>query len=208
MTKEHQHTRPTREQIALWVKDFTDKVSCFLLPNEYEGTALYKFLIQMARSYHIPVHEVDAILGEGVKRGVEYIQRKQQPILKPAAWLRLTCLNIMKSRVDGNIKRETKAQKATEIAPIPANPLETSELLEQLEFLEVALAELPLADQQLLRMKFWENKTYKQIQYHHKLMSENDAVPSIPALRKRESRALKKLREIFFKIYEGVQEIS
>lgn len=205
-TSQHNNSSPN-EGIGQWVNGFTDEVRRLLLPNEYQGTALYKFLIQMARSYHLPPQEVDAILNEGVKRGVEYIQLKQEPIHQPAAWLRQTCLNIMRSRVDANIKHEKKTQKVTECNPTPPNPLEESELIEQLEFLEKALLELSIADQQLLRMKFWEDLTYKQIQYRYKL-SDADTVPSIQALRKRESRALAKLRDSFFKIYEGVQETS
>jgi len=189
---------PSRDLIY----EFIVAVSYLLAAHEFKGTALYKFLIKFARQWHVPEDEVNDILTEGVKRGVEYIRNHGKPINKPEAWLRPVCLNIMKDRVDAIIKDERKSEEITTLTQPSKGPLFESELIEQLEYLEKALKILSNEDQALIRMKFWEGKTYKQIQYHYKLTSDDGPVPSVPALRKRESRALKRLRDSFLKLYE------
>lgn len=208
-TPKHSHDENFSQDL---INVFIQAVSYLLLPNEYKGTALYKYLVQIAKAYHLPINEIDAILNEGIKRGIDYIRKNREPIRNPEAWLRPVCLNIMRDRVNANVRHEQKAQRVSEIILPLKNPLAETELLEQLEYLDQALTELSESDQLLIRMKFWQGKTYEQIQYHYKLMSEGstekEPVPSIPALRKRESRALEKLRKIFFSIYEEAPKKS
>jgi RNA polymerase sigma factor (sigma-70 family) len=185
------------------VYEFIAAVSYLLMPDEFKGTALYKFLIRFARQWQIAHIDLDDVVIEGVKRGIEYIRRHCQPIKKPEAWLRQVCLNILKGSVDRAIKEERKAAMVTTLAQHPKSPLIASELIEQLEYLEAALNQISNDDQTLIRMKFLHRKTYEQIRHHYKLMAEGVSVPSIQALRKRESRALKRLRVHFLKLYEG-----
>ncbi|MBW4483447.1 MAG: sigma-70 family RNA polymerase sigma factor [Tildeniella torsiva UHER 1998/13D] len=190
------------------VHEFVTEVSYLLMPDEFKGTALYKFLLRFARQWHIANIDLDDVVIEGVKRGVEYILRHDKPIKKPEVWLRQVCLNILRSRVDAAVKDERKAAMATQLAQHSKNPLVESELIEQLECLEIALNRLSKADQALIRMKFLHRKTYEQIRHHYKLMAEVDgetlSVPSVQLLRKRESRALQRLKACFFELYEGI----
>lgn len=187
------------------VQEFVTAVSYLLMPDEFKGTALYKFLFRFARQWHIANIDLDDVVIEGVKRGVEYILRHDQPIKKPEVWLRQVCLNILRGKVDATIKDERKAAMATQLAQHPKSPLVESELIEQLEWLEIALNQLSKADQALIRMKFLHRKTYEQIRQHYKYIaaSEEVVVPSVQTLRKRESRALERLRKIFLELYEG-----
>lgn len=187
------------------VHEFVTAVSYLLMPDEFKGTALYKFLFRFARQWHIANVDLDDVVIEGVKRGVEYILRHDKPIKKPEVWLRQVCLNILRSRVDTTVKDERKVAMATQLAQHPKSPLVESELIEQLECLEVALNRLSKADQALIRMKFLHRKTYEQIRQHYKYIaaSEEVVVPSVQTLRKRESRALERLRKIFLELYEG-----
>ncbi|PZU98144.1 MAG: hypothetical protein DCF32_19990 [Leptolyngbya sp.] len=187
------------------VYEFVTAVSYLLMPDEFKGTALYKFLIRFARQWHIANIDLDDVVIEGIKRGVEYILRHDQPIKKPEVWLRQVCLNILRGKVDTTIKDERKAAMATQLAQHAKSPLMESELIEQLECLEVALNRLSKDDQALIRMKFLHRKTYEQIRQHYKYIAESEevVVPSVQTLRKRESRALARLRKIFLELYEG-----
>jgi DNA-directed RNA polymerase specialized sigma24 family protein len=189
------------------VNEFISAVSNLLVPDEFKGTALYKFLIRFARQWHIAYVDLDEVIVESVKRGVEHIQQHGEPIRKPEAWLRRVGLNILRDKVDLIIKDERRSEHLKTLTQHARSPLVQSELLEQLEFLEEALGQLSPADQDLIRMKFLHRKSYEQIRRHYKLMAEGSSVPSpvpsVQTLRKRESRALQRLRESFFKLYEG-----
>lgn len=187
------------------VYEFVAAVSYLLMPDEFKGTSLYRFLIRFAKQWHIANVDLDEVVVEGVKRGIEYIQRHGTPIKKPEAWLRQVCLNILRNKVDAAVKEERKTQQLTMLAHHSKSPLVESELIEQLEYLEMALNQLSKADQALIRMKFLQRKTYEQIRQHYKYMAEGTevSIPSVQTLRKRESRALRRLKSHFFKLYEG-----
>lgn len=186
------------------VHEFIAAVSYLLLPNEFKGTSLYKFLIRFARQWHIAHVDLDEVIFEGIKRGIEYIQKHSRPIEKPESWLRQVCLNILRAKVDATIKNERKVKQLTTLAQHPHSPIVESQLIEQLDFLEKALNELSEEEQALIRMKFLQRKTYEQIRQHYKYIAEGEdkPVPSAQALRKRESRALQRLKKHFFKLYE------
>jgi RNA polymerase sigma factor (sigma-70 family) len=185
------------------VNEFILAVSNLLLPNEFKGTALYGFLIGFKRRWNIFHVDLDEVIVEAVKRGIEYIRKHDEPIRKPEAWLRPVCLNILRHKVDVMVKDERKSEMMTVLAQPSKDPLMESEFIEQLEYLDLALNRLSREDQEIIRMKFIHRKTYDQIRHHYKLMAEDAQVPSVQALRKRESRALKRLRAIFLNIYEG-----
>ncbi|MBE9136378.1 sigma-70 family RNA polymerase sigma factor [Nodosilinea sp. LEGE 07088] len=187
------------------VDEFVAAVSYLLMPDEFKGTSLYKFLICFVRQWHIPHVDLDEVIIEGIKRGIEYIHKHNQPIRKPESWLRQVCLNILRTKVDVTIKEERKAERLTTLAQHSRSPLIESELIEQLEFLEKALNKLSREEQSLIRMKFLQRKTYEQIRQHYKYIAEGEdkQAPTVQALRKRESRALKRLKEHFFSLYEG-----
>jgi RNA polymerase sigma factor (sigma-70 family) len=192
------------DQVKQWIAQFVAAISGLLIPDEFKGTSLYCFLLRFARQWHLGHTDLDDLLIEGIKRGIDYIQKQQKPIEKPEAWLRITCLNILKTRVDAAIKEERKTAQLTVLAQHIPSPLAKSELIEQLEFLELALDQLAQEDQELIRMKFLQRKTYEQIRQHMKYTADdNSPVPSVQALRKRESRALQRLRKHFFELYEG-----
>ncbi|MGG6240150.1 sigma-70 family RNA polymerase sigma factor [Nodosilinea sp. AN01ver1] len=205
-TPKHRLEQQTsHEPVEELVYTFIAAVSHLLMPDEFKGTAFYKFLLRFVRQWHITNVDLDDVIVEGVKRGIEYIRRHNKPIHKPESWLRQVCLNILRSKVDATIKDERKVKQLTTLAQQPKHPLLEAELIEQLRFLEVALNQLTTDEQRLIRMKFLQRKTYEQIRQHYKYMAAGEEchVPSIQALRKRESRALKRLKAHFFQLYNG-----
>jgi RNA polymerase sigma factor (sigma-70 family) len=203
--------KPQQPDNNVLVYEFIAAVSYLLMPDEFKGTALYKFLIRFVRQWHVAHADLDEIIVEGVKRGIEYIHKHNQPIRKPEAWLRQVCLNILRAKVDATIKDERKVKQLTTLAQHAKSPLAESELIEQLEFLEKALNKLSKEDQALIRMKFLQRKTYEQIRQHYKYIAEGEdkQAPTVQALRKRESRALQRLKQHFFSLYgEGAHPKS
>lgn len=179
---------------------FINQVSCLLQPDELKGTSLFKFLRHFAKRWHVSHVDIEEVITEGVKRGLNYIDTKQVEIHSPEAWLRQVCLNILRGKVEAIIKEEKKVQSVKILRRPSRSPLIETELIEQLEFLEAALERLSPDDRGMIRLRFIHGKNYKQIQYHYKLQGQG---VSIQALRKRESRALQRLKEYFFDLYDG-----
>lgn len=179
---------------------FISEVSYLLQLNELKGTSLCKYLVHFAKRWHVPYADLDEIIMEGVRRGLEYIENNDDEIKSPEAWLRRVCLNILKDRINEIVKRERKTEAIALLMQSGQLPSAKIELVEQLEFLEQALNLLSPEDRLIIRLKFIHGKNYKQIQYQYELQGE---LVSIPALRKRESRALNRLREHFFSLYNG-----
>jgi RNA polymerase sigma factor (sigma-70 family) len=196
-------------QVLAWRQEFQSRVSRMLLPNHSDGTALLRFLRHWMFSWRI--HNVEAmdVLQEGVKRGLVYIQEKEKPIANPTAWLRGTCLNILRDKVKEAKQGESLISHLNALYSVsedglPLNsrrcPLANAEFSEQVEQLQKAIYDLSPDDKQLICLRFFEEKTYAQIQKY--FQARDGQFIAEAALRQRESRALKRLRNIFFKVYD------
>ena len=179
---------------------FVDRISSLLQLNHFKGTTLYRFLQHHAKKWqndHIDLHEV---LVEGVRRGIEHIDNTGEEIRSPEAWLRSTCLNILKDAVKHTVRDEKKVENVSLIQSLIDSSPPKPELLEQLEYLDEALEFLSEDDRRLIFLRFFEGKKYEEIQQD--LLIYYDQKVSLPALRKRESRALQKLKQCFFTLYD------
>lgn len=212
MTHSPQNFDFNGDPVPAWKQEFQLKVSEMLRPNDFDGTALLRFLRHwMFRSRIKNVDALD-ILQEAVKRGLVYIQGNQQPITNPSAWLRGTCLNILRDKLKERDRNENLVARLDALCgvsqgEIPPNsersPLAEAEFLEQLETLQKSIDALTTDDRLIICMHFFEEKTYAQIQAYFK--RRDDQLIAEATLRQRESRALKRLRKIFLKLYdEGV----
>ncbi len=186
---------------------FRTEVSLLLLPNDSRGTAFLRFLRHYIHKWHIKSVDPFDVLLEGTQRGLASIEQTGQPITKAEAWLRSTCLNVLKDKVKQSIKDEKLVQNLIVFYSVhpshTENPLVEAELLEQIEVLQEAFQRLSVPDQDILRLRFYGEKTYQQIQKTYETL--HGQIIDVPALRKRESRALKRLKKLFTKLYqEGV----
>jgi RNA polymerase sigma factor (sigma-70 family) len=191
---------PTNDLKAKLKNDFCNAVSHLLAPNNFKGTSLYSSINRLAYKWnasHIDIHE---IIIEGVKRGIEHIEKTGEAIKIPEAWLRKVCTHILSDEVEKIIREEKKVkQQEYELSIVSYDAFSSEpDLMNRLERSDEALRSLPPSDQEIIRLRFFEGKTYEQIQHYYELQEE---VITIPALRKRESRALKRLRAKFFAIY-------
>ena len=185
---------------------FVDRISSLLQLNHFKGTTLYRFLQHHAKKWqndHIDIHEV---LVEGVRRGIEHIDNTGEKIRSPEAWLRITCLNILKDAVKHTVRDEKKVENVSLVQSLIDSSLPKPELLEQLEYLDKALELLSEDDRRLIFLRFFERKRYEDIQQD--LLIYYDEEVSLQALRKRESRALQRLKQYFFTLYDGESKRS
>lgn len=178
--------------------EFVEGVSHFLDPNCFKGNSLYGFLRNRSKLWHVGYVDIHEIIIEGVKRGIEYIDKEGQEIKKPEAWLRRVCLHVLSDKVDEIVKEERKveAQKST-LLELQNSSHSQPELTERIEYMKKALESLSTDDRDIIKMRFFERKNYEQIRYTYESKGQ---VVTVPALRKRESRALERLRVAFFSL--------
>ncbi|MBE9138420.1 sigma-70 family RNA polymerase sigma factor [Nodosilinea sp. LEGE 07088] len=200
MSKTDQKNQQKLAQIEIFVDEFMLSVSDLLTPDEFKGTALYKFLLQFSKQWYVAPVDLDDVMLEAVKRGLEHIQTHGQPIKTPAAWLRHVGLNILRDQVDATVKADRKSAMLSDLVRPARERLAEAELIKQLGYLQKALDRLSPDDQAILRMKFLQGKPYEQIRQHYTLRSQAAPALSIPALRKRESRALQRLRRVLLEL--------
>jgi RNA polymerase sigma factor (sigma-70 family) len=183
---------------------FRKEVCCFLLPHNSQGTALLKFIAHYINKWRIRTLDPYDVLIEGIYRGLQTIEEKGTPIEKAEAWLRGACLNILRDEVkhcekSGKLTKEMKIGHA--VRTHSANPLVAAELLEQVEFLQQAYERLSSSDQDIIYQRFYLGKTYKQVQAIYERLNGQKVESS--TLRKRESRALERLKKIFLDLYQA-----
>jgi RNA polymerase sigma factor (sigma-70 family) len=180
-------------------REFSRKVSKLLLPNHPSGTAFLNFIWHYLYIWNMRDIDPKDILAEGVYQGLKSIQTTGQPIEIPNAWLRVTCLNLLKNQVRATVKQNKLSECLKESYGETESPLSIAERFEWLDNLYEAIKQLPLDEQELVQLRLFDEKTYEQIYYWLKLRDEQ--APSIPTIRKRYSRAVTRLKEVFPKVY-------
>lgn len=191
--------KPKKQQI----KDaFIQDISCLLLIDSFEGSSLFRFLAYWSKRLQNDHIDLFNVFTEGVKRGLAYIEEKEEAIDKPEAWLRPVCLNILRDEVKHIIREERKSEHVSYLASsLRHNFLSQPMLVEQFACLDEAMQSLSEADRLIIRLKFFEDMKYEDIKTHLSYFQNEDI--SVAALRKRLSRAVDRLRENFLVLYEG-----
>lgn len=204
-TGNHERSDSDGSQLTYLQQQFKTEVCNLLLPNHAKGTAFLRFLAHYIHKWHIKSVDPFDVLLEGILRGLRVIEQTGKSIEKPEAWLRGTCLNILKDKVKYSKKNEQLVHDLavwhSAHSSRSEDPLVQSELLEQLETLQEAYQQLPILDREIIHLRFFSGKTYKQIQRTYELL--NGQLIQEATLRKREARALKRLEKIFLKLYQS-----
>lgn len=187
-----------KNQKAKYRNDFIKKIAHLIDPINSKGTAVYAFIETRKRRYHLDNIDSHETITEAVRRGIEYIDKNCKSIDKPEAWLRTVCNNILVDKVKENAKEEKIVEQYRHMLDASADTSAQEIFIHQLELAERALKDLSPSDQQIIRMRLHEGKTYEQIQHYYELQGE---AITISTLRKRESRAIVRLKDKFFAIY-------
>lgn len=189
--------KPQKNTVKCYKADFSRQVSQLFAPDNRDGSRILTAYERIARQLNIRDFDAREVLSEVTCRGLAAIERKEEPIKSIPAWFRSIGTNIIK---DG-VKAEIKARKLFEKQ---AYQPETSDSLLSLIAKEEGVAAyeafkcLSLEDQEILRLRFIEDMRYKEIQAYYQ--DVKNILVKIPALRKRESRAVERLKKQFTKV--------
>lgn len=192
-----QREKPAKVKLK---KQFLNEVSCILEPSNAEGRTFLNYLQRTGKQLNIRDLEPRELISDAVMRGLAYIDNNSEEIKNTQAWLRRVCTYIMYDMVKG--EKKNRLLKAKNKDPLEfADPFTEVESEEQKQALERALPLLSQEDQDILELRFYQGRSYKDIQQHY--LEIAGVSIKVPALRKRESRALQRLRAKFWETYEG-----
>lgn len=179
---------------------FLETVSEILDPKSTEGDVLLSYLERTSRQLNIRDFDVCEVISEAATRGLVMIEKKQERIQNPLAWLRKVCSNILYDMVKDEIKNRKLKVKNSSDFEIP-NSFSKIESEEAHEALEKAFLQLSENEQEILNLRFYEGRKYREIQEYY--VGKTGMKVKEATLRQRESRALKRLRVKFQEEYEA-----
>lgn len=137
-----------------------------------------------------------------------YIRAKfSQKINKPIPWIRSTAFNYCRELSRGEKRERLLTQKAIdeskqELVSSPIEEISEEKREANLNKIKEAWAYLSSEEREILRVQIIEALSWKEIQARFSISGKE--VPTVEALRKRGSRARKKLRELFHGILQDV----
>lgn len=178
---------------------FLESVSDILDPKSSEGDTLLYYLERTGRQLNIRDYDVREVISEATTRGLLMIEKKQEEIENPSAWLHKVCSHILYDMVKGEIRNRELKVKNSDNLEVP-NSFSKIESEEEREALSKAFLKLSKGDQEILNLRFYEGKNYKEIREYY--IGKTSKIVKETALRKRESRALSRLRAKFREQYD------
>ena len=193
--KKHQNSG----KLSVIRENFLNDISNLIHPLSPEGTRFLNYLEVTARQLAIRDFDAQEIISEAVMRGLIALSEKDQKIQNPQAWLRQVCTYIICDRVKEQKKTRLLKEKTRDISEVPDS---FSHIVshEQHKVVIQAYSKLSEEDQKILDLRFYQGLPYKEIQQQYLTTSGRSV--KIPTLRKRESRALQRLRVKFQEEYE------
>lgn len=179
---------------------FLSQVSEILSPHNSQGDSLLRYLTRVGQQLALNDIDTQEVINEAVTRGLLYIQRRQQAIHNPQAWLRKVCSNILYDYVKHEKRnRQLKAKNTNSLELEISDSFSKIEAEETQRALRAAFTQLSKEDQKILHLRFYEGRNYKDIQRYY--LGKTGVEVKIPTLRQRESRALRRLRARFEEAY-------
>ena len=188
-----------RTQVQGYKASFSIAVSALMQPDNREGTRILNAFQRLAKQLNIRNFDPLEVLSEATYRGIESIERKQEPIQSATAWLRAIGARVIKDQVRAEIRARKLIEKHS-------YKTEASDTWLKLMFAEEGMAAyealqlLSSDDRCILRLRFIEEMSYKDIQTRY--LKTKCVSVKVPTLRKRESRAVARLKTKFKEIYE------
>lgn len=186
------------QKVEVFKAIFLNNVSELLDSPSAEGKALLNYLQRLGKQLNIRDFDVRELVSEATMRGLALIDNRAERIDNTQAWLRKVCTFILYDMVkDEKKNRRLKAKNKGDVEyPDPLTEIESDE---KREALNNAFNLLSCEDQKILDLRFYQGRKYKDIQEH--FLEETGVIVKVATLRKRESRAVKRLREKFWEEY-------
>ena len=187
------------QQTEVLKTNFLNEVSRILEPSNAEGRSLLNYLQRTGKQLNIRDFDIRELISEAAMRGLALIDNKSEEIENTQAWLRKVCTFILYDMVKAEKKnRELKAKNTDGL--VDNDPFTDIESDEQREALARAFSLLSKEEQEILNLRFYQGRKYKDIQQYY--LEEASVFVKAPTLRKRESRAIQKLHKKFREEYE------
>ncbi|NEZ54126.1 sigma-70 family RNA polymerase sigma factor [Leptolyngbyaceae cyanobacterium CCMR0081] len=173
---------------------FLSEVSYILQPSNSQGKSFLNYLQRVGKQLKIRNLNPHELINNAVIRGLTYIGESSEEIRNTQAWLRRVCTFIMYDMVKSEKKTRLLKDKSKEPCPLTTDPFVEIELDENVQTVRSALSCLSKTDQEIIALRFYWGLSYKEIQHYYLEVAQLSI--KIPTLRKRESRAVRRLREM------------
>lgn len=150
-------------------------------------------------SFHLThLFEPNEILFEAYIRGKE-VQRRGEAIYNPHAWLKSTAFNIVREKSRKARRHQTQCLEDIEyrVSADSDNALDKIDLSHEIALLYKALREFAREDQYTAELLEW--RTIEELSWDEitqRIIAEGKELPTYATLRKRVSRAKKRMRHI------------
>jgi DNA-directed RNA polymerase specialized sigma24 family protein len=194
--------KPQTQTLKLYKQTFLNDVSELLKPYNSEGTKVLNHLQMVGIKLNIRDFNVRAVINEATIRGLERIDKKEEPIRSAAAWIRIVGPIILKGQVRDEIRsRKLKLKQENSHCSESCDLWADAMSEEQRKAAGESIKLLSSEDQVILNLRFTQGMHYNEIQkYYH---TEMGVHVELSALRKRESRAVQRLKKKFEEVYDN-----
>lgn len=188
----------SRQKIEGFKTEFSQSVSGLMHPSSTEGTKLLNYLQRIGIQLKVRNFSVHEVVSEATMRGFDSIERKGEEIRSAAAWLRSVGTLIIKDKVKREIRDRRLQKKHAYRSPTPDGLLRLM-VCEESAAIAEAMRLLSPEDREILTLRFIQGMRYKEIQtWYFETMGVSMKEAT---LRKRESRALGRLKSTFGEMY-------
>ncbi|NES72285.1 MAG: sigma-70 family RNA polymerase sigma factor [Okeania sp. SIO2D1] len=166
------------------IKDFHDPLTSIVLRQ---------FIIRTLKQFHLEQVDFYDVVSIVCIRGTERINSGEH-IKNPGAWIRVTSYNIIREMSRQQLKEQANSEFIErQIAP---NDREDNNEVE-LEILEKSLQILTEKDRQILELKYFQDKSWKQVVAD---LADRGEILKESTVRQRGKRALERLKKAFWSL--------
>ena len=166
------------------IKDFHDSLTSIVLRE---------FIIRTLKQFHLEQVDFYDVVSEVYIRRTKTIDSGEH-IENPGAWIRITSLNIIREMSRQQLKEQANSEFIErQIAP---NDREDNNEVE-LKILEKSLQTLTEKDRQILELKDFQDKSWKQVVAD---LADRGEILKEATVRQRGKRALERLKKAFWSL--------
>ncbi|MEM0978742.1 MAG: RNA polymerase sigma factor [Cyanobacteria bacterium P01_H01_bin.58] len=174
-------------------RNFDQAIQYLFEPDNPEGIIYCASVTRQLYQFRLSkTYSAREIITEAYTRGIKNIE-KGISINNPPAWLRRTCLNVIR-----DFKREQQRLDNPKLDQYPwCHSTVFSDLMKQEDILAIRIAfqKLSVDDQMILQKRVVEGFSWQEIA--DSMVSPDGQSPKVGTIRQRGARALKRLRQIF-----------
>lgn len=187
------------QECAALKAQFSNEVARLLHKSNPEGRSLFIYLQRLIVQNGLHSFDVQDCAAEAVVAGLEHIDKNGKEIRSAVAWMK----RVGACRVRNQVRVEIKNRKLNEKQAYSAEPTDAWQSVlteEERGKVKEVMQKLSAADQDILHLRFVRGMSYKEIQSHY--LNQAPHAVNLSTLRKRESRALRRLKIQFSQDYQ------